>query len=144
LNSSGLYVLRFAIPEGPILFDHFNQADKDVFLSHLEARVQAVGYGLVEALFHLDRSSAIQRDLHKNAIIRSMHTEKFAIELQADLWMLGDDLEEVSGGRVHDVDQRLVNNLTNLFAKLWRSSFCKINANEGHVDSLKTVVNSVP
>ena len=88
-------VLGFSVAEGPVFFCHFHQADEDIFPAQLQALVQAVGHGFIEPLLHLHGSTAIQRDLYKDAVVGSMNAKKFPVKLQAGLGMLGDDLEEI-------------------------------------------------
>ena len=47
--------------------------------------MQAVGHGFIETLLHLHGSTAIQRDLDKDAFVGSVNAKKFPVKLQAEL-----------------------------------------------------------
>src|SRR5208282_6031666 len=91
----GRYVLGYAIAERPVFLRHFYQTDEDIFSAQLQAFVQAVRHGFVEALLHFNGTAAAQGDLHKNAIVRSMDAKIIPVKLQPSFGMLSDDLEAV-------------------------------------------------
>jgi hypothetical protein len=57
--------------------------------------VQSVGNCFVKTLLHLGRSSTVQRDLQKYAIVRPVDAKIIPIKLQAGFGMCSDDLEKV-------------------------------------------------
>ncbi|MGB6386548.1 MAG: hypothetical protein WBD25_22285 [Terriglobales bacterium] len=87
--------MRFAIAERPIFLRHFHQIDEDILAANLQAFVQSVRNGFVEALLHLNCTAAIQSDLQKDAIVRSMNAKIISIKLQIRFVVLCDDLEAV-------------------------------------------------
>src|SRR5580658_6070637 len=83
----GSYVLGLAIAERPVLLRHFDQIDKDIFPAQLQGLMHAVRNGLVEALFRFNGAAAVQSDLYKNTVVRSMDTEIIPVKLQTSLGM---------------------------------------------------------
>src|ERR1700733_12414352 len=105
--------------------------------------MQPVGHGFLEVLLHLHGSSAIQRDLHKDAVVGSINAKKLPVKLQAGLGMLGDDLEEIVFGSVHYIGQRAIDDQTNLFAVLRGFACSEIDSNQRHAVSFDNYINPI-
>jgi hypothetical protein len=90
--------------------------------------MQAVGHGFVEALLHVNGAAAVQSNLQKNAVVRSMDSEVIPVELQAIFGMLGDDLEAVVFGDIQHIHHRLVDDLTNLCAVFRRPALQQVDS----------------
>jgi hypothetical protein len=129
---TGRDVLGFAIAERPVFFGDFNKIDDDIFPAQLYRFVQSIGNGFVEALFHFDAASGVESDLDEDAIVGTMNAEIVSIKLQLCLGMFGDDLEAIVLGDSETLEQRLVNDLTDLGAIFGRLALQKIDSDERH------------
>ncbi len=128
-------VLSFSIAERPIFLRHFDQVDQDIFFAQLEAFVQAIGHRFVKTLLHLDRSAAVQGDLQKYAVVRSVDAKIIRIKLQAGFGMRGDDLEQVVFWDVQNFRHRPGHDQANLNSVLRCFPFKEVNANDRHAVS---------
>src|ERR1035441_645706 len=97
--------------------------------------MQSIGDGFVETLLHFDSASGIQCDLQKDAVVRTMDAEVFAVELQTGFRMFSDDLEAVILWDIQDVEHGLIDDLSDLNAILASFSLEKIDTNERHTYS---------
>ena len=87
--------MRYSIAERPVFLRHLDEIDQDVFFAQFERCVQAVGHCFVKALLHLDRSTTVERDLHKYALVGPVDAKIIPIKLQAGFGVGSDDPEQV-------------------------------------------------
>src|ERR1700735_3992286 len=89
------YVLRLATAERPVFLRHLDQIDENILPAQLQGFMQAVGDSFIEALLHLNRTAAAQRNLYKDAVVGPVNAEVVPVKQQFSLGMFRDDLEAV-------------------------------------------------
>jgi hypothetical protein len=88
-------ILSLTVAKRPILLLHLNQANEYIFFAKLHSLVQTVGQCPIELLLKFSGSTGVQRDLKKDAVVRTVNAEIFSVKKLARLRVLSDDLKSV-------------------------------------------------
>ena len=110
------HVLGFTVTEGPILLWDFDEIDKDIFLADADPFMKPIDKVLIEALFLLHRTAAIERDLNEDTRVCSMDAKIVLVKGLAPNWMFGDDMEPIVLRYTKYIYQCLIDDLTDLGA----------------------------
>ncbi|MDI3243210.1 hypothetical protein QK292_16795 [Arthrobacter sp. AL08] len=108
--------MGLTVPEGPILFGHFDKAYEYVFTAHVKTGMQTVRYGPEQVLFLFHGPALVKSYVDENHVVGAADAQIFGVCNKCVGLVFLNDLESVVRSYSHDINESAIYDIADLGA----------------------------